>query len=71
MRWFRRFLTLLAAAVLFLLASFLGGMTNSVIDGLHLTQRNLWWGGSAGLILIIVGILRTWRRRPSSPPLNK
>jgi hypothetical protein len=59
----KRLLTLLALAGVFLLASFMGGMTHSIVADLTRGAHKAWWWGGALLVVSCAGILVWYRRR--------
>ena len=60
MSWLTRFLALLTLAGVFLLASFMGGMTHSIVAELTDGAHKVWWAA----VLLVLGVLAglAWRR---------
>ncbi len=59
MSWLSRFIALLVLAGVFLLASFMGGMTHSIVAELTHGAHKTWWAFALLVIGIIAGLL--WR----------
>lgn len=60
MPWLKRVIALLALASVFLLASFMGGMTHSIFAELTHGAHSAWLWGAGLLVLGLIAAL-TWR----------
>ncbi len=68
MSWLTRLIGLLLLAGVFLLASFMGGMTHSIVAELTQRGHQAWWvGGFIGVIVLAGLAWRRFRRTSSGP----
>lgn len=64
MPWLKRVIALLALASVFLLASFMGGMTHSIFAELTHGAHSAWlWGAGLLVIGLIAALAWRWSRR--------